>query len=78
MTAWPICPLCQTETSHLDEHGLCQRISITHDAVRHPDEYPVEHHPELWALILSGRPVFPVTPTEQAAIDRRRQLGAAA
>lgn len=75
---WPICALCQTETAQLDRFGLCQRVSITHDAVRHPDEYPADQHPELWALILSGNPVFPLTPAEQAHLERRQRLGAAA
>lgn len=58
MTRWPICPLCQEETVSLDGHGLCQKISITHQAVRNPEDYPADEHPELWELILSGRPVF--------------------
>ncbi len=75
--SWPICILCHTECSSIDSFGLCPRISITHDAVRHPEEYPRDKHPELWELILSGRPVFPLTPREAARLKPRRpQLAA--
>lgn len=40
MTRWPTCPLCQEPTSYLDEWGICQRVSITHQAIRHPEEFP--------------------------------------
>lgn len=70
MTDWPVCPLCQVETARLDQHGLCPRVSPTHAAVRSPDDWPAESHPALWALILSGRPVFPIS---RADAERMRQ-----
>lgn len=73
MTEWPLCTLCHTETARLDEHGLCPRISMTHDAVRRPDEWPADQHPELWALITSGKPVFPITAAEQQRLDERQR-----
>ncbi len=71
MKQWPICPLCQTATGSLDEWGICQRVSITHAAIRHPDRYPLERHREVWELIASGRPVFPLPP-EQVDAPRER------
>lgn len=73
MTEWPLCTLCQTETSRLDEYGLCPRVSMTHDAVRRPDEWPADRHPELWELITSGRPVFPITAAERRRLQQRQR-----
>lgn len=74
---WPICRLCQVETTSLDEHGLCIRTSITHRAVRDPSEYPRAAYPDLWVLIDSGKPVFPVSPADARALARRQRKDAA-
>ncbi len=57
----------KSETEYLDGWGICKRVSITHAAVRTPDQYPLEQHRELWELIASGNPVFPLLP-EQLAV----------
>lgn len=75
--SWPICPLCQIETEYLDEFGICKRISLTHQAIRNPADYTSERYGELWEVIKSGQPVFPLTPRELAAHEARQQRLAA-
>lgn len=68
----PVCVLCHVETLTVDRWGLCARISITHDAVRRPDLYPAERFPDLWEVITSGSPVFPLSAAERAAYEARQ------
>jgi len=57
------CLLCDLPAR--DDHGLCIRVSRTHDLIRNPENYPREHHSELWDAVehalTTGTSVFTET-----------------